>query len=206
MFWAVAAQCSTIILVTGPVSSNAAAASPDPFGGYDYVAASWTQTVGYNNVGISFFGDAVFASASGVAYLTTSSGPGTTIADQVASIAFNVPFGPASTQVQLFSGLDLPAGAYYLTIAADPGDEIGWNVTTSPTIETGAGASVNPGMGCFNGSSPSPYPPGTTGSCVADTLLFAVTGNASVPEPGTFSMLAVLAVAALLLRRKLNGF
>jgi len=193
----VPAGASTIVMVTGPFSSNAAAASPDPFGGYDYVAASWTQTTGYSDVSISFLGTAVFSAAAGVAYLTTSFGPGTTMADQIASAPFDVPFGSPSTNVLLFSGLDLGAGTYFLTIAADAGDEIGWNATNSPHVTTGAGASVNPGMGCFNGSSPAAYPPGTTGSCVAFNLEYSVRGNSSVPEPGTSSMLLVSAAAGL---------
>jgi hypothetical protein len=140
----------TIVAVSGPVSSNASVASPDPFGGYDYAASSWTQTIGYANVSISFMGDAVFSTATGIAYLTTGFGPGTTMADQIASTAFTVPFGSPSTEVLLFSGLDLPAGTYYVTLAADPGNQIGWNVTSAPMITTGPGASVNPGMGCFN--------------------------------------------------------
>src|SRR5579871_308062 len=78
----------TIAQVSGPVSSNAALASPDPFGGYDYAAASWTQTTAYSGITISFLGDAVLSTATGVAYLTTAFGPGTTIQDQVASAPF----------------------------------------------------------------------------------------------------------------------
>jgi hypothetical protein len=136
-------------MVTGPFSSNAGAASPDPFGGYDYVAASWTQTTGYSDVSISFLGTGVFSEAAGVAFLTTSFGPGTTVADQIASAPFDAPVGSPSTPILLFSGLDLGAGTHYLTIAADAGDEIGWSATNSPHVYDWHGRECESRYGMF---------------------------------------------------------
>ena len=168
----------TIVLVSGRFDSNAPAASPDPFGNYDYVTASWTQTTAFENVSISIFGSGTFGISSGTAYVTTSFGPGTTVADQIARATFEAPVASPSTTILLFSGLKLRPGTYYVTIAAGNGQEIQWSATSHPQVSTASGVTVSPGVGCINGSTPAPYPPGTTGSCSDFNLRVLVTGKA----------------------------
>ena len=74
-----------------------------------YLQATWSQTVNYSDVNISawLFGDIVNGSylpASGTAYLTSTSLPGT--------LQASFTFPDAVTDVLLFSGLNLSAGTY----------------------------------------------------------------------------------------------
>src|SRR6516164_4655644 len=65
-------------------------------------AASWTQTASFEEVDISAMVRGP-ATAIGTAYLTTTLGPGTTVADEVAKTGFSFPSTPS--YVPLFSGL-----------------------------------------------------------------------------------------------------
>jgi hypothetical protein len=79
----------------------------------------------------------------GNAYLTTSMGPGTTVADEVAHTTFTAhPGSPVSTK--LFSNVTLaPAAAYFLMIFANPGNSIDWAATNSPDLALGQGVFLN---------------------------------------------------------------
>src|SRR4051794_18353401 len=69
-------------------------------------AASWSQTNRYTNVTIathlSSFG---VPQQTGRAYLTRRLGPGTTVADEIASLSFTFPL--QASDVTLFSGVTL---------------------------------------------------------------------------------------------------
>jgi hypothetical protein len=157
-------------------------------------------------VNISFTEYGVSSTATGTAYLTTSMGIGTTIADQIGATRFSVPTGPSSP-IPLFSGLTLPANLYYLMIFADPGSEIAWDATSPSTATTtlGAGVSLNPSflydgldLAALGGSY-APYPPATDGVGFQDNLLMNVT---STPEPASMSLLGIIVLAVVVLLRQ----
>jgi hypothetical protein len=194
-------NADTILQVSGPIDFSVFTGNPDPFGNLIYSVASWTQTTEYEGVSISFLGNGVSSPATGTAYLTTSMGLGTTMADQIASTTFSAPAGPTSP-ISLFSGLSLPANTYYLTIFADAGSQIEWAATNSPITTLGDGVGLNfsaaVGENLLPFGSFDPYPPATEPFFgFQDNLLLDVS---SVPEPSTLSLLAVCCLAAVFLR------
>jgi hypothetical protein len=136
----------------------------------------------------------------GNAYLTTRSGPGTTVADEVAHTTFTAhPGSPVSTK--LFSNLTLaPAAEYFLMIFANPGNSVDWSATNSPAIVLGNGVSLNQiTSGTFAATlAIAPYPPATVvGFGLQDNLLLDIT---SAPEPGNFSLILSVLVGAAFLK------
>ncbi len=77
--------------------------------------ASWTSSVAFDNVSIFAELGADNSSASLTAFLTNAVGPGTTAANQIASVTLTPPFLD-SPGVLLFSGLNLGPGTYYLVL------------------------------------------------------------------------------------------
>jgi hypothetical protein len=200
LVFAAEASATPIIQVNGPVDFSAVAASPNQFGTYTYLVASWNQAVGFSGASISFPGSSGGTTvATGTAYLTTSVGLGTTVADEIAHTRFSVLQGPSS-RITLFSGLTLPASSYYVTIFADPGNQISWDATNSPVTTLGPGVSLNfpVAVGENNVSNGfDPYPPATQ-------YVFGIQNNllidVNAPEPGSLSLLVLGGVAALILR------
>jgi hypothetical protein len=148
--------------------------------------AGWSVTGTYDNVTITAEIDPGKGSGlSGTAYLMTQIGPGTTVADQIATAAFTA-FGSAFTAQlnTLFTGLTLGPGDYFLVLSSPDG--LGWegaaagstpvtapdvsvlslNYTTSPAVYAPAGNFSNP-----SGNNPE----------------FTVTGS-PVPEPGNLAL------------------
>jgi hypothetical protein len=184
-------------------------------GGYvGIIGVEWQQTYAANNVSISvpfFFepNNPVQPASSVQAYLTTSIGPGTTVADQVASSSTTVvpSAGPAVSYV-VFSGLSLAPRTYYLTID-DSGtlvgtsrESVGWagEPLTNASITTAAGFS-NVEFYALNGYlSSSPYEPGDpvgplvtfTASNVEElsALNVQISGDivSSAPEPNALGL------------------
>src|ERR1017187_5354835 len=83
---------------------------------------SWTSLQAYSNVSISV--RLRTSSPSGapppqtsIAYLTSASGPGTTVAKQIATAVVTAT-SEAYQAYSLFTGLTLPAGTYYLVLAS----------------------------------------------------------------------------------------
>jgi hypothetical protein len=135
-------NADTILNVAGPNNwPISPAANPDQSGNHTFLVASWTQTIEYTGVDISFVGNGISPTATGTAYLTTSMGGGTTVADQIAITTFSAPAAQSSL-ISLFSGLTLPANSYYLMIFADPGSEIAWDATSPSTATTTLGVGV----------------------------------------------------------------
>jgi hypothetical protein len=78
----------------------------------------WTQADSYGTVSVSAkLNSEGAAGQTGRAYLTTQIGPGTSVANEIASTNFTFPLQPAN--LVLFSGLQLPPGSYYLSIIGD---------------------------------------------------------------------------------------
>jgi hypothetical protein len=203
-------SAGTILDVAGPNNwPISPAANPDQFGNHAYLVASWTQTIEYSGVDISLRGNGISSTATGTAYLTTSMGGGTTVADQLAVTAFTAPAAPSSW-ISLFSGLTLPANSYYLMIFADPGSVIAWDATSpdSATTTLGIGVTLTSSF-LYDGlalvalvGSYAPYPPATVGFGFQDNLIINVTG---VPEPSSLTLMAGAALASLVLWRRSNG-
>jgi hypothetical protein len=118
------AEASTIVAISGGGTGGTAIMGqyqPPSSGGGQFVVTRWSQMRTYTNVSITvplyLFGSAATGNPGtyhGTAYLTTSIGPGTTTA--VASTSF-VGSNTAPQTVQLFSGLTLGPGNYFLTLA-----------------------------------------------------------------------------------------
>jgi hypothetical protein len=179
----------TIISVSGP---------PDTlhewsellYTGSSVAGVSWTAANAFSNVAISVSlgGD---AGAMGMAYLTTSIGPETTAADEIASASFAWPSTSSLTPV--LSGFNLGAGTYYLILI---GTTTGinpyglWNSTPSPSITSSPNVTDN-GVYDYAGSIQG-YPPSAslTRSSFINSLQFTVTGF-PVLEPSS-SLLTLL--------------
>lgn len=201
-------------------------AAPMITGYYGSDIVSWTQTAAYSNASIAaYLARACFGGctgpATGMAYLTTQVGPGTTTAQQIATTPISVSTNNAFSLVTLFSGLTLNPGTYYLLIVSDTTNLIlgspisGWILTwagsDSAVITCGTG--VTPGPALFGPLPPTGYPPSNTFTAISPptrNLLFAATGTpvlpvAPVPALSTWAMLLtalLLGGSGLLLVRR----
>ncbi len=120
--------------------------------------ASWTSSVAFENVSIFAELGADNSSASLTAFLTNAVGPGTTDANQIASVTLTPPFLD-SPGVLLFSGLSLGPGTYFLVLSG-PATETSfsyWYEYNLPTVSTAAGVSAG-SFGMANVADPSSTP------------------------------------------------
>src|SRR3954469_2860218 len=155
----------TVVQRTGPQTTAYSIFANQALG------VTWSQTSPFT--GVSVFATIGGVSGSGFAYLTNKIGPGTTAAaNEIASTP--VSFPAASTETQLFSGLSLPAGTYYLTLAGSAGD---WGSTSTPTVNKAAGVTLFADYATFT---PAAYPPSSSVFSTGTNLIFRVT--AAVPE------------------------
>ena len=127
------------------------------------LAVTWTSTVAFSNVTISAYVSSQSAAhTAATAYLTTRAGAGATTASLVAFANVTLPTGNYAPEVQLFSGLSLPPGTYYLILAtADTSGDESWSNGDLPTPAVTA-----PGV-TFNGTDignpvNSAYPPASS--------------------------------------------
>lgn len=194
---ATGAQAATIVSVSTGSTTVALGAA--------VASTGWTQTSSYNNVTVS----AVLSNLSGIgaglamhAFLTDSVGPGTTVANQIASTAFNL--APGNNQnVSLFTGLTLAADSYFLVIQLDGGNSAqgGWAAAV-PTVITDAGVSRSADQ--FS-SSAAGYAPASTFSLInqSQQLLYSVQSvDSSVPEPSTAALVLAGLGFAIARRRR----
>lgn len=191
--FALPASATTILSVTGPHGSTLALGATN-----QALVASWSSTNTYSGVSISFQSN--FGPFDGTAYLMSQIGPGTTSAQQVAIAAYSATSAsPALTN--LFSGLTLGPGSYYLVLTSSSTG--GWDTpyTAGPAVvSTGAGVTrgaqfiVNSGNGVPDLS----YFPASSFSALNAVydLEFQVTGSL-VPEP---SILLLLGMSLTLLQ------
>ena len=152
-----------------------------------WVASTWTQTGSYSNVTIG----ADLARGTGVAYLLTQLGPGTTVANEVvAPFAVSDPGNPSiNTLTTLFSGISLGPGTYFLLI--DPaGGGIFYDIAGTPTRTLDAGVTQGSDRG-LSGAVVA-FSPASTNQVQANSLIFNVTGTpgavAATPEPASVGM------------------
>ena len=124
------AHAGTIVSLDGPNDSSYVIGNSDP----QYLANSWSATNAYTGVAISFQGNSFggLGSVPETAYLMTKIGPGTTVAQQVATSNFSSPAGLGT--INIFSGLSLGPGTYYLVLVGlkDPRAFGGWEGTDNP--------------------------------------------------------------------------
>ncbi len=172
----VAAQCNS----TGGNAGNLATGI--------VAAKTWTQTQGYANVSISAALDDLntfpVPFPNFTVYLTTSDGPGTTTAQEIAHATVMAPLvAPWTTSLTtLFTGLTLPPGTYFLTIFGDPaGPALGpscWTYSNSPVITADSGVSNIRDLQVLGVAA---YPPASAFHSLSTNQLIQVTGNAIAP-------------------------
>jgi hypothetical protein len=170
----------TIISVSGPPDTTSQWGGGLAVGGYPE-GVSWIATSAFQNViiSISLAGD---PGATGMAYLTTKVGAGTTAANAIASASFAFP--STSSLVPVLSDLNLGAGTYYLIIQQTANDSNGrglWNGTASPSIISAPGVVANGEYSYFN--SVQGYPPAAPFSVRSATHYDYEVTSSAVPEP-----------------------
>src|SRR5689334_4845745 len=106
------AKADLVFSVTGSLDANPEIVD-EPSDGplIQFVAAAWSQTVALADASIDA---GINGTGTLVAYLTDRIGPGTTIADQIATSTFAVNNAPLSNNATIFTGLMLPVDTYYL--------------------------------------------------------------------------------------------
>ncbi|MGD0871638.1 MAG: PEP-CTERM sorting domain-containing protein [Bryobacteraceae bacterium] len=171
-------------------------------------AATWTQTGTYSSVTIGAdLATNGISQGNGTAYLMTQLGPGTTIADEVASFSIvNLPTSccALNTMTPLFSGLTLGPGTYFLLI--DPQTTLYWTVASSPSQTLGSGVTQGSDV-ALSGSRDPGFPPDSPYAATAYNAIFSVSGTpvtgGSTPEPSTIVMfLSGLAGIGIALRKR----
>lgn len=171
---------------------------------------SWTLTGSWTNVAIAASLTSSTAGRTGSAYLTNQIGPGTTIANQIATTGFTfAQVGNAFdvSYVNLLSGLTLGPGTYYLVLAsANTVSDSGISGGSGVTYSTAAGVSVGPMQ--LSNIVNAGFPPASTGisTSTVGNRFFTVNGD-PVPEPSTVFLFGggLLAFAALRLRSRRLG-
>lgn len=129
------ARAIPIVSISGP---------DNPFGNIPGVSigsgrvTQWQSTLAFEDVTVTADLSSVpSVSATVTAFLTTSIGPGTTAADEVARATVSLPdYFASSHAVTLFSGLNLAPAHYYLTIVSSPTNAGIWRTSDSTQAET----------------------------------------------------------------------
>lgn len=154
----------------------------------------WTQTETYTDVSISAYlsSSGFDGDGSGTVYLTNAIGPGTTMANEIAQISLSgLPSAPAPA-TNLFSGLTLGPGTYYLTSSDGSLPGLAWENFDSVAVNVAPGGSIGPEVNI--GISPPPaFPPAASLSAFPVNFAFSVTGTpAAVPEPSSVPLLLTI--------------
>lgn len=186
---------------TGPITSNSGLGEGN---GQQASAIIFTTSTG--ETGLSM--DAVltaFGSSQTISWwITNMVGSGTTGANVFDSGTFAGP-STMDTTTQVFSGVNLGPGTYYVVLCAvGQGNETGWDFTNSPTVSSSGGLSYDGYEAAADGSgsfAPSyDYSNGFQGL----NFLFSMQTTSSTPEPASLLLLAtgLLGIVPRLRRRK----
>jgi hypothetical protein len=192
MFTVSAPGQSVIASQTGPLNDYGFFA----LAGIDVYSVSWTSTGSYSgaNISVALLGD---SGGTGMAYLTTQIGPGTTLANQVTTASFAFP--SASSYVTILSGLSLGAGTYYLTIEETGVLNGAWLGSSSPTVTTAPNVIANGQEVAFYNYPPA-YNPADSFSNYFQPLDYIV-GLTPIPEPSA-AWLIILGGGVMVLKRR----
>jgi hypothetical protein len=183
---------STIISQTGR-DYGGWAARTDQFD-----AISWSQTSAYTNVSIAVRLYSLDPTDIGTAWITTRVGPGTTVADEVATASFLFPSSIDPSDAILFTGLTLNPGTYYLSIGGGTNYWSSWYATDQPVLTMDTGVSYN---GNFYVYDAAPYAPASTYDPTPSiTPIFVITGTA-VPEPASLAFIGITVSMFILFHR-----
>ena len=153
----------------------------------------WTQTGTYTDVSISAnLGSAGFdGDGSGTVYLTNAIGPGTTIANEISQISLSGLATDPVPATNLFSGLTLGPGTYYLTSSDGSFPGLAWENFDSVAVNIAPGGSI--GQEVNIGISPTGFPPAASLTAESLNFAFSVTGTpAAVPEPSSVPLLLTI--------------
>ncbi len=215
------AHAVTIISTTGAAQNYAVGALRPTL----VESQGFSITATYTNVAISV-DLAAFDSddtPSFQAYLTNQIGLGTTVANEIQSASFQPlvggippPYTTGFTTVQLFSGLSLSPGTYWITLYASAGTTNTTIMVTAYGEPVVADIGATPAGPLYSVASIDPYPAATDGMISLSfvdgfgNFRFHVTGDAAsaeaVPEPATIAMLGLgFSGLAILRRRSLNA-
>lgn len=210
------AHAETVVSVEGPVGPGLGFA----IGGIQDLAVHWSETTSFSNVNIT--ADVACSQKCGAsmtvnAWLMTAIGPGSSALEQIAASTASI--SPVLSFVDLFSGLTLGPGDYYLVLAStDPSAFWAGTSDINGTVTTGLGVlredKIIVANNIINGASLDPaFPPGSTfielpttpDSGGSNDVEFAVTGQTavSVPEPSSLLLTAVGFFGAIILRKRL---
>jgi hypothetical protein len=175
---------------------------------------SWTQTTTSTGTAISAI-VRMLDSSPGHAWLTNQVGPGTTVANVLASADFIAPtinnVGDLSTApyTTLFTGLSLAAGNYFLVLRGP--DSIFVNSYEWLGDFTGVGANTAPGFtvgpygfsGGFSGPPPAAFMPASTFTPGdAGTYFFYRVESVATPLPGSVLLLGSGLLSLVGIRRR----
>jgi hypothetical protein len=214
---AIVPTCLAALLVLEPHPSAAAtivySGDPSAAGPSGYAVnstyaeeSSWTSLNSYTDVSVSFSSGYFSADAypgTGTAYLTTEIGPNATSSTLIASTDFNF-LNTTGGNVNLFSGLSLGPGTYYLVLAAPTGWGGGWSITTGTNEMTAPGVTLGEStfsyLPSYLGNLPSYAPSYRFGAFQYNTNVFSVDGNLVsniAPEPSTLGFAGMTCLMAL---------
>jgi len=159
-----------------------------------YNLVQFTLGSSYTNVAIAASLTSTLLGQTGSAFLMNQVGPGTTIANQIATTPFTfaqvASLSTVVSYVDLFSGLSLAPGTYYVVFSSTTAMPSAITLGTGVTYTTAAGTSV--GIPEFsNGSALNPaYPPASTWFNNGNgNRFFTVNGTSAIPEPATILLL-----------------
>ncbi len=193
------ATAATILQRSGPVNAQCCEFSAFAFG--------WQQTTTWTNVRIEltlYNNGNDPAPNTGVAYLTTKLGPGTTEAAHEIDEAVLAVSGNGPHDVEAVNGLTLGPGTYYVTyFRASHGFNdfaaAAWN-TNNTAPQVGPGVTF---LGSRVEDLDALYPPASSWVGFADPLFLASITGTQVPEPSAGALVAAAAALfGVITRRK----
>lgn len=197
------ARASLLVSVSGQPDVN----NSPSIDNNQFIAIEWTATQSYSNVTISadLFDASNYTGSAIIAYLTSAIGSNATGGNGFISDVSDMP-SSSPTFTNLFSGLTLSAGNYYLILAPySVADVSNWTATSAATINTDSSVTFDGELGAspnFGGAFNSSYPPASDFVPIGnESVLFQVTGDV-VPEPSNLFALAAMALLGRRFHRK----